>query len=127
MGILASHNIEVTVSLGLQILSADHSSDLCIVVDLFKLLAAGILLILLVDQVKGGSCVILFASVELFNLSMHTLVLILVTSCQLLEFVHLTFKSFLAQVSEFVLLFIKLLSADSLVGHCKVFVKPLTF
>jgi hypothetical protein len=91
LDIRASHNIEVTISLGLQVLSTDHSSDLCIVVNLFKLLAAGVLLILLVDQVKGGSSVVLFSSVELFNLSVHTLVLILVSSCQLLEFVHLTF------------------------------------
>ena len=90
LGTGASQNIEAAIAFGLQVLSANETSNLGVIVSLFKLLSTRILLVLLINQVEGSSCLILLSSVKLVNFSCHTLLLELVVCSQLIEPSHLT-------------------------------------
>ena len=127
LGVRTSQNIEASIAFNLKVLGAHHSSGHGIFVDLFKLLSSGVVLVLLVNQVKGGSRLILFAGVISLNFCLQSFFLILVVGRQLLKPLHLTVKSFLAQIGKFVLLLIELLCTDSLVSNSEVLVEALAF
>jgi hypothetical protein len=90
LGIGTSQNIEAAIALSLEVFGANQTSNLSVIVNLFKILPAGILLVLLIDQVKGSTCLILLSSVKLINFSCHTLFLELVVCSHLIEPSHLT-------------------------------------
>ena len=89
--------------------------------------AAGVLLVLLVHQVERGAALVLLARIVMLNLGLQNIGLLQVPHILRLKSNHLTVESLLAQVCEFVLLFVELLSANSLVRYREVLVEALTF
>ena len=125
--VLSSQNIVRTIALIIDVFGAHERPDPTVLVVGLQVVAVGIVIVVVIEQVVGGAALVFLASVELVFLHVEDLRLFDFNLFHVFKSADLSVVSFLTEMSPSVLNMLELLLSNFLICDSKVLVKALLF
>ena len=124
---ITSQDIILTVILSVEHFAPHQGSNFGVIVDYSESLTVFVIVIIKVDDIEGGSSLILFTSVISISLYHDSILLEFLMGIHSRESYVFSFEALLSQVLNFTLSEIKVLLSNLLVCNVEVFIESLGF